>query len=76
MIFFFRATGKILGKQPLLGKGNSGWVPFLVFFCVFVAAGGASEEIPALLEGAGSCTWVKEPCHGSKGQMLMHRGHF
>lgn len=50
-------------------------------FCVFVAAGGVSEEIPALLEDSGSsvgrywsCTWVKEfcrGCHGTKGQMLM-----
>lgn len=71
---FLRVIWKILGKQPLLGKGKSGSVPFLVVFCVFLAAGGASEEIPALLGDPGGCTWVKEPCwgcHGSKGQMLI-----
>lgn len=71
---FLTVIWKILGKQPLLGKWKNGSIPFLVVFCVFLAAGGASEEIPALLGDPGGCTWVKEPCwgcHGSKGQMLI-----
>lgn len=37
------------------------------FSVLFVGAGGASEEIPALVEDTGSCTWVKEPLVAAMG---------